>query len=250
MIRTGASPEPVFAVLIPAHNEAGTIREIVSSALNHCPWVIVIDDGSTDGTSDTLSGLPVEIIQHKLNAGKGQRLAEGLAHAVAKGATAILTMDADGQHDPEDIPAFLADARANPSAIVLGDRMGAGTQMPTHRVLSIAVGDFAISWATARRLRDCQCGMRVYPANASAIELLGWERQNFAYESAILMHAADQGIPFVRTPIAARYAGYQQRPSHFRPTRDTLLIARVITLFLLRRFLRPKGLLIALGLLR
>lgn len=250
MIQTGASPDPFFAVLIPAHNEAGTIREIVNSALNHCPWVIVIDDGSTDGTSSALNGLPVEIIRHEFNAGKGQRLAEGLAHAVGKGAAAILTMDADGQHDPEDIPAFLSDARANPSAIVLGDRMGAGTRMPTHRVFSIAVGDFAISWATARRLRDCQCGMRVYPAKAADIELHGWERQKFAYETAILLHAAENGISFIRTPIAARYAGFQRRPSHFRPTCDTLLIARVITLFLLRRFLRPKGLLIALGLLR
>lgn len=250
MTGPGASPEHLFAVLIPAHNEAATIREIAAAALGHCPWVIVVDDGSTDDTIAALDGLPVEILRHSDNVGKGPRLVEGLTHAVAAGATAVLTMDADGQHDPNDIPAFLEMSRAHPDAMVLGNRMVDRTGMPTHRALSIAVGDFAISWATVRRLQDCQCGMRVYPATTAAIPMSERERTRFAFETSVLLHAADRGIPFVRTPIAARYAGYTVRRSHFRPTRDTLLIARAITVFLAKRLFRPKGLLIALGLLR
>lgn len=251
MTEKDASPEPVVAVLIPAHNEARTIRGVVSAALAHAGWVIVIDDGSTDGTLEALDGLPVEMLRRQENAGKGPRLEEGIAHAVSRGAESILTLDADGQHDPEDIPAFLEAARQDPNALILGDRMTDRGDMPAHRAFSIAIGDFVISWAIARRIRDCQCGMRVYPARTHyEIQLSDADKQKFAFETAILLYLAEIGVPFRRVAIEARYAGYQIRPSHFRPGMDTLLIARAITVFLARRFFRPKGLLIALGLVR
>ena len=235
-------------VLIPAYNEEKSIRAVVEGALAHVDRVLVVNDGSTDGTVAALDGLPVEIVDHADNRGKGWRLAEGIDHAIAQGAEAVLTLDADGQHDPEDIPAFIAAARTAPGSLVMGDRFADRASMPKGRAFSIGLGDFFISWATERRFRDGQCGMRLYPA-------LLWrqtrvpeaERSHFAFETAILLRAADAGFDFVRVPIKARYHGFVHRRSHFRPVLDTIRIVRTLSGFLAKRGLKPRGLLIALG---
>lgn len=240
-----------LTVLIPAHNEEATIRGVADAALAHTSDVIVINDGSDDATVARLDGLGVRVIDHARNAGKGTRLAEGLRLAFDAGADHVLTLDADGQHDPADIPAFRDAASAAPGSIVIGQRTRAGGNMPLHRALSIGFGDFFISWATARRMRDCQCGLRLYPrAVLSCLDMADRDVAHFGFETAILLQAAERGIGFERVPIEARYDGFQHRPSHYRPARDTLRIVGVITRFLLSRGLKPKGLLIAMGLLR
>jgi len=238
-------------VLIPAHNEEKTIRAIVEGALAHVDHVLVVNDGSSDGTIAALEGLPVEIVDHAENWGKGLRLAEGIEHAIAKGAEVVLTLDADGQHDPDDIPAFLAAAQKAPGCLVMGDRFGDRESMPEGRAFSIRFGDFFISWASERRIRDGQCGMRLYPAvlwRQTRVPVT--ERAHFVFETAILIRAAEAGFAFVRVPTRARYQGFVLRPSHFRPVIDTLRIVRTITRFLITRGLKPRGLLIALGALR
>lgn len=238
-------------VLIPAYNEARTIRGVVEGVLAHADRVLVISDGSTDGTVTQLRGLPVEVIEHRANRGKGWRLAEGLDHAFAGGADAVLTLDADGQHDPDDIPAFLAAARAAPDALVVGDRSLDRAAMPAGRASSIGFGDFFIGWATGQRFRDAQCGMRLYPASLwHSIDLPPAERQHFVFETAVLLRAAEAGFGFARVPVKARYAGYLQRPSHYRPALDTMRIVWAVTKFLVLRGLKPCGVLKASGLLR
>jgi glycosyltransferase involved in cell wall biosynthesis len=238
-------------VLIPAHNEEKTIRAVVEGALAHADHVLVVNDGSTDGTIAALAGLPVEIVDHADNRGKGRRLAEGLDHAIARGAEAVLTLDADGQHDPDDIPAFIAAARTAPGSLVMGDRFGDRAAMPAGRAFWIRVGDFFITWATGHRVRDGQCGMRLYPAELwRQTRVPEAERSHFAFETAILLRAADAGFDFTSQPIKARYHGFTHRPSHFRPVLDTFRIARTLFGFLARRGLKPRGLLTALGALR
>lgn len=217
-----------IAVLIPAHNEAGTIRAIVEGALAHVGQVIVISDGSTDGTVDALRGLPVEVIAHRENAGKGQRLAEGIDRAVADGAAGVLTLDADGQHDPDDIPAFLEAARNAPNALIVGERIRNRSEMPRHRAWSIAFGDVFISLGAGTKLRDAQCGMRLYPASAwKRITIPADERRHFVFETAVIMRAGQAGVEMRRVPIAARY-GNALRPSHYRPVTDTLRIVALV----------------------
>jgi glycosyltransferase involved in cell wall biosynthesis len=235
-------------VLIPAHNEEKTIRATVEGALVHVDHVLVINDGSTDGTVAALAGLPVEIVDHAHNRGKGWRLAEGLDHAIAQGAEAVLTLDADGQHDPDDIPAFLAAAQTAPDSLVMGERTEDRGTMPRVRAFSIGFGDFFISWATEREARDGQCGMRLYPAVLwRRTRVPQTERSHFVFETAILLRAAEAGFGVLRVPIRARYQGFVQRPSHFRPVLDTLRITRTISGFLVKRGLKPRGFLIALG---
>ncbi|MEM7120255.1 MAG: glycosyltransferase family 2 protein [Pseudomonadota bacterium] len=235
--------------VIPAHNEAPTIRDIVVATRRLVDAVIVIDDGSGDGTSDALSDLDTHIIRHDRNEGKGRCLVEGLDAAFAKGADQVVTLDADGQHDPMDIPAFLARARAFPDAIVLGDRSDDFRNMPATRVLGNGLGSFFVGWACARKLRDAQCGMRLYPRQAwRAVDVPPRDVSGFLFETAVLLHAAEADIAFATLSIAARYDGYVHRPSHFRPVGDLLKIAGMVTRFLFSRRLQPRGLFVALGL--
>jgi len=246
-----APPGGRWTVLIPAHNEVATIRGVAERALAHVDRVVVIDDGSSDGTAAALDGLPVTVIAHKVNRGKGRRLAEGLNHEFEERCDGVLTLDADGQHDPDDIPAFLAAARLAPSALLMGDRFADTTGMPRARRAAISFGDFFITWAAARRIRDAQCGMRLYPASVlCSVTVDERDQAHFTFETAILLKASDAGFDIVRVPIRARYAGFQQRPSHFRPVLDTLRIVRTVTAHLVRSRFRPRGLLIAFGILR
>lgn len=238
-------------ILIPAHNEEATIRSVTLGALEHGCKVLIINDGSTDGTIEALAGLPVEILDHRTNRGKGWRIAEGLEHAVARGADSVLTLDSDGQHDPADIAPFLAAARENPDCLVFGDRSADRGAMPFGRAASIGFGDFFIGWACGRQVHDAQCGMRLYPAKLwREVRVPADEQAHFVFETAILMRAAEFGYDFVRVPIRARYAGFVQRPSHYRPAIDTMRIVWTVTKFLLRRGLKPNGLLRALGWLK
>ncbi|MEO1491760.1 MAG: glycosyltransferase family 2 protein [Pseudomonadota bacterium] len=240
-----------YCVLIPAHNEAGTIRQVVEGALCHVDHVIVVNDGSTDETVAALDGVAIELLDHAENRGKGQRLSEGIDHAIAAGFDGVLTLDADMQHDPDDIPAFLAAAQADPEAFILGDRFSDNASMPRGRAFGIRFGDFFVGWSIERRLRDAQCGMRLYPASLWKRTAVPDDLQaHFVFETAVLLHAAEAGCRFVRVPIAARYSGFVSRPSHYRPFTDTWSIVCAITKFIVRRRFKLRGLLIAVGLLR
>ncbi|MEM7057562.1 MAG: glycosyltransferase family 2 protein [Pseudomonadota bacterium] len=250
MSPSGSAKDLIFAVLIPAFNEAPTIRAVAEGALAHVDRVIVIDDGSEDGTADAVSGLPVDLVRHSENAGKGHRLSQGIAHAVANGADAVISLDADGQHAPADIPVFQEAFRANPDAMIIGDRTADRANMPMYRQKGVAFGDFFLTWATDQRLRDGQCGMRVYPAVVNEFPMDDQDKEKFTFENLVLLYAADRGIDFIRVPIKARYLETPHRHSHYRPRADTWLITKSITRFIVRRNFKLRGLLIALGLVR
>ena len=235
--------------VVPAHDEAPTVRDIVVTTRRLVDAVIVIDDGSTDGTADALADLNISVIRHERNMGKGPCLVEGLDAAFADGADQVITLDADGQHDPMDIPAFLERARANPGAIILGDRSDDFRNMPFSRVLGNGLGSFFVGWACARKLKDAQCGMRLYPLQAwRSLDVPPRYVSGFLFETAVLLHAAEADVAFATIPIAARYEGFVHRPSHFRPVGDLLKIAGMVTRFLVSRCLQPRGFFVALGL--
>ncbi|MEM8697650.1 MAG: glycosyltransferase family 2 protein [Pseudomonadota bacterium] len=233
---------------MPAHNEEATIRAVAEGALAHADQVWVVDDGSTDGTAAALQGLALRLIRHAENAGKGQRLADALDEALASGAWGVITLDADGQHDPADIPAFRARALEAPGALILGDRSIGREAMPRVRAIAIAFGNIFIGWACGQRLRDAQCGMRLYPAGFVHAAVPARLRHGFVFETAALIHGAEAGLRFATVPIRARYAGFQHRPSHFRPVADFALIFLAVTEHLLSRHLALRGLLRSLGL--
>jgi glycosyltransferase involved in cell wall biosynthesis len=206
-----------LAVVIPALNEAATIREVVRAVLTECDRVIVVDDGSDDGTSERIADLPVTLLRHATPRGKGQALRAGFEEALRQGCEAVVTMDADGQHDARDIPRLLAAAHAHPDHLVIGARLLGRERQPVARRRANAVADWGISWGCGIPVADTQSGQRYYPRQVLARMALAAD--DFVFEAAILILAAREcGVGIVSVPIAVRYP--EGGASHFRPVRD------------------------------
>ena len=227
-----------IAIVIPALNERLRIREVVEGALRHADRVIVIDDGSDDGTADCIRDLPITLLRHETRCGKGASLRDGFAEALRQGAVAAISMDGDGQHSADDIPRMLDAGNRRPGWIVIGARLRKRSQQPTYRRLANEFGDWGVAWGTGYQIADSQSGQRLYPANVMALGDVPGE--DFVYEAQILMSAAQQlGTRCVSVPIDARYSQVHGapdfRPSHFRPLRDLWRITSHIVLQCVRR---------------
>jgi glycosyltransferase involved in cell wall biosynthesis len=229
-----------IAVVIPALNEALRIRDVVQGALAHCDRVIVVDDGSDDGTGEAIADLPVTVLRHAVRMGKGAGLRDGFAEALRQGARAVVTMDGDGQHRAEDIPRLLDAANRRPGWLVIGARLRRRANQPLYRRLANEFGDWGVAWGTGYQVADSQSGQRLYPASVCALACSGIPGEDFVFEAQILMSAAQQlGTRCVSVPIEARYnqihGAPDFRPSHFRPLRDLWRITSHIVLQCLRR---------------
>jgi glycosyltransferase involved in cell wall biosynthesis len=230
------------AVLIPAYNEAATIRVLVERVLKTVPEVVVVDDGSSDATAGELAGLPVTVLRNERNLGKAASLWKGFEHALSRGAQRIVTLDGDGQHRPEDIARLLDIAQRFPGNIVIGSRLHDKANFPAHRYYANQFARFWISWAAGYPIADTQSGFRVYPA-ALLTRLkrsdVAWN--GFVFESEILIAAARRGVRSSAVAIQGLYPR-QARPSHFRPVYDVARIVLMVGGQLLRRGLYPVGL--------
>ncbi len=217
----------LVSVVIPVWNGAKRIDQTLHSVFeqDYRPIeVIVVDDGSTDGTSESLDGLAITLVRHASRQGKGAALRDGFAMALAHGAEAVMTMDADGQHAPADVARLLAAWREHPRSIVIGARIIGRERQPRVRHAANTVADFAVSWAAGQRVIDSQSGHRVYPAAVAELAAKSVGR-GFDFEAEILIAAARRGHDWVAVPIEARYSP-ALRPSHFAPVRDVLRISR------------------------
>lgn len=227
-----------IAIVIPALNEALRIREVVEGALAQCANVIVIDDGSDDGTGECIADLPVTVLRHAQRQGKGASLRDGFAEAQRRGFLAVITMDGDGQHSADDIPRLIDSGNRHPGHIVIGARLRKRAAQPTYRRLANNFGDWGVAWGTGYQVADSQSGQRLYPAEVIALREVPGE--DFVFEAQILMSAAQQlGTRCVSVPIESRYntdaSDEQFRASHFKPLRDFSRITSHIVLQCLRR---------------
>jgi len=230
------------AAVIPAYNEAATLRDIAERTLRQVPWLIVVDDGSTDGTRDAVAGLPLTLLSNSRNSGKGASLWRGIQHAIGRGAEAIVTLDGDGQHSPEDMARLLAVHEGHRSAIVIGSRMHDRRSIPLDRYIANQVGNFCIGWAARRAVEDSQSGFRVYPAALFRTLKVHADRAGgFVFESEILIDAARAGTDVIAVPVAAIYE-QRGRRSHFRPLLDFALIGRMVAWKIISRGFDPAGL--------
>lgn len=209
----GGRPVTGIVALIPAYQEGPRIGPVVAAARRHLP-VVVVDDGSTDDTSERAAAAGATVIRQVPNQGKGAALREGFRHALDDSAQAVITLDADGQHDPDEIPRFLAafrDADGVPPELVIGRRdFGA---MPPVRRLSNAIGGAVFSAAVGRRIPDNQSGYRLIGRRLLE-DLLGSRQDGFAFEVEMIARCLALDLPLRWVPIRTIYAG---EPSHIRP---------------------------------
>ncbi len=236
------------AVVIPAYNEGRTIVDVAERARRACPWVIVVDDGSGDSTAERLKDMPIILLRNERNQGKAASLEKGTRFALKHDADAVITLDGDGQHQPEDVPRFIAAALKEPGRLIIGTREGKREHAPFMRHLANRIADFWISWAAGYPFKDTQSGFRLYPAEMlRRVRLSSSHNKRFVYESAFLIEAARRFHgAFARVAIQSIYIP-GARPSHYRPVADTAKIVLMVAWKLISRGGYPQGLLRSLG---
>jgi glycosyltransferase involved in cell wall biosynthesis len=211
-----------IVALIPAHDEAPRIAEVVGAAAEHLP-VLVVDDGSADETASRAREAGATVIEQRPNQGKGAALRTGFTQVLADGAEAALTLDADGQHDPDEIPRFLEAWAADPRPdLVIGYRNF--RRMPAVRRLSNELGGRAYSWAVGRPIPDNQSGYRLVGRRVMEATLASEER-GFEFEVEMITTCILLGGTIAWVPIRTIYSG---EPSHIRPLTHLRQFVRIV----------------------
>jgi uncharacterized protein (DUF2062 family) len=211
-------------VVAPTYDNARTLRDVLSRVARHGVPVIVVNDGSTDETAELLEILrrespPIRVATHARNCGKAAALRTGFALAGAAGHTHALTIDTDGQLDPDEIPRLIDAARAAPHALVVGVRDDAVADYPARSRTGRRVSNLFVRLESGLRVADSQCGFRVYPIDFVRRARCGAGR--YAFETEILTRAGWARREVREVPVTCRYLPDGERVSHFRPWLDS-----------------------------
>ncbi len=206
--------------LIPAYNEVTYIAEVVKGVLKHVP-AVVIDDGSTDKTGAAAALAGAKVIAHQGNQGKGVALNTGFDYAVQRGVAAAITLDADGQHDPEEIPLFIDAFQAGKGDLIIGQRDF--SQMPAKNQFGNRTGTWLLSIAMGQPIPDNQSGYRLH--SFEVMRTVRPTTSRFEAEVEILLRARQAGFRISWVPIKTIY---NDKVSHFRPIHDSALFLRMV----------------------
>lgn len=210
-------------IIVPVYNNVGTINGVVQRILRFCQDVIVVDDGSTDGSSDSLEDLGAVVVRYEKNRGKGYALKTGFKEAKARGFERAITIDADGQHFPEDIPAFAAEAKKHPDAMLVGSRNLRMENMPGGNTFANKFSNFWFRLQTGVNLPDTQSGFRLYQLNR--IGKLHLLTSRYEAELELLVFLCWKGVRMRPVGIRVYYPPEGERVTHFRPFWDFFRIS-------------------------
>ena len=227
-------------IVIPAFDEAPTLARVVSRARRH-GTVLVVDDGSGDGSGAVASAAGADVIRLERRQGKGEALRQGWSAAIERGVDRVVTLDGDGQHDPDDIPRLLSAASRWPSAIVIGNRLAGGQPMTAGRLAALRVAGFFIGWLTEMAVADTQSGFRVYPV--PLLQSAMPRRGGFVLETEVLIRGTAAGWQIVEVPVTP--VGATSRPSRFRPARDGIAVGGYLAGHVARRWGREAAFVVA-----
>jgi len=217
------------AVIVPAYEAQGTIVEVVTGLRREVGPEVpiwVVDDGSRDATAELARAAGARVLVHERNRGKGAGLRTGLRAAADAGCEVAVTVDADGQHPPEEAKRLL-DAPFDAATLVLGVREFARSGAPRANVVGNRASNFFVSLFARRRLRDTQCGLRRYPVTRTLA--LRSRDQRFGFEAEIILVAARAGLAIVQVPVRVVYPKGERRTTHYRSVGDTVHIVARIT---------------------
>lgn len=218
--RPSANSARILA-LIPAWNEAPTIASVITGVLKELP-VLVVDDGSRDATSSVATEAGAIVVSHGRNLGKGAALVTGFSWALEQGYDAVVTLDADGQHDPAELPNLLEAYRSGAGDLIIGERTF--SEMPFPRWISTPLGARMLSAALGVRVTDNQSGYRVL--SRRLIEAMHVTSTGFDMEVEMIWEAMRLGMPIAWVPIRTIYL--PGRKSGFHPGRDTARFLRMV----------------------
>jgi glycosyltransferase involved in cell wall biosynthesis len=212
-----------IAVLIPSFNAAQSIQGVIEGVKGYGLTIVVVDDGSTDTTAAIARHCGVHVLRHRANRGKGAALRTGFRFLLDRGYRAVITMDADGQHDPSYVPSFIRAYKAGTGEIVIGSRAGEFKAMSWLRRFWNQLGARAVSKLVSAPLTDTQSGYRLI--SGKVLRGLPVRATGYEGELELLLKACKRGYTVVEIPITTHYI--DGRPSsHFRPVRDTWLVCR------------------------
>lgn len=228
----GVEENEVCAV-IPTYQNAKTLLKVVADVHRVVDTVFVVDDGSNDGTAALLdkatgSERPEKVLTHPKNCGKGAALKTGLTYARQQGFRYAVTVDADGQHRADDIPALLKAVEEEPDALAIGSRGLQHENMPAKSTFANRFSNFWFALQTLQRLPDTQSGLRVYPLRC--LHGLRWMSARYEAELTLLVFSAWAGVKLLPIPVSVYYPPRDQRVTHFRPGRDFTRISVLNTL--------------------
>jgi glycosyltransferase involved in cell wall biosynthesis len=211
-------------VLIPAYNVACSLPAVLNETRHAVPSaaILVVDDGSTDGTGAAAGG-ETRVLSHEKNRGKGAALRTGFDVALREGFDAVVTIDADGQHPPDRIPAFVARAEETGAEIIVGSRHDDRGPMPLHRRFSNRLTTWLASRVAGRPLPDSQSGYRLI--RTEVLRSVPLRTTHYETETELLIGAARRGFRIESVPIPARYG---DETSHISIARDTLRFVRLL----------------------
>lgn len=228
----GVEENEVCAV-IPTYQNAKTLLKVVADVHRVVDTVFVVDDGSNDGTAALLDKAtgnerPEKVLTHPKNCGKGAALKTGLTYARQQGFRYAVTVDADGQHRADDIPALLKAVEEEPDALAIGSRGLQHENMPAKSTFANRFSNFWFALQTLQRLPDTQSGLRVYPLRC--LHGLRWMSARYEAELTLLVFSAWAGVKLLPVPVSVYYPPRDQRVTHFRPGRDFTRISVLNTL--------------------
>lgn len=211
-----------YLVLIPAYNAERSVGGVVAEAKKVMDDVVVIDDGSRDRTGDVARDAGAHVLVHPHNRGKGAALKTGFKYACDNGYDGVITIDADGQHLPHEIPKFIDCREETGADLIIGGRAHLFGQMLARRRFANQLSAMCIAKASKTGITDSQSGYRFYSANL--LRNVKLHTDGFDMESEVIVRAGCGGFKVVTTPIDLGFVNGVST-SHFKPLADTLKIA-------------------------
>lgn len=215
-----------IAAIIPALNAERTLPRIVAETRRQIEPVVVIDDGSSDATGEVARAVGAIVLRHDVNRGKGAALKTGFKWVRENGYDGVITLDADGQHLPSEIPKFLDEHEASGADLIIGGRSHLFEQMLPHRRNANRFSAWCIAKCSGQRISDSQSGFRFY--SARLIDGIKLRTDGFDMESEVIVRAGRGGFRIVTIPIELGFVDGLST-SHYKPLKDTLRIAWTVT---------------------
>jgi glycosyltransferase involved in cell wall biosynthesis len=226
-----------IAALIPAFNAASLLEPVVRGALEQIETVVIIDDGSADGTADVAARAGATVLKHVVNRGKGAALKTGFQWACEHGFDGVVTLDADGQHLPREIPKFIDCHAKTGGDLIIGGRAHLFGQMLPRRRLANRFSAWSIAFASGTNITDSQSGYRYY--STRLLREMKLRSDGFAMESEVIVRAGRGGFKVLTTPIDLGFVDGEST-SHYKPLKDTMRIFGVVFVTLLECVAKPR----------